>query len=160
MIKIYFIIFLFLFINAINTYAKDILQINDNVIITNHIKKEIELISYTGHVKNELIEINAENNKFFVLIPLYYNKVVIDENKFDPSLLELKIDNKKYSRVIDDDFFEELEIKRFPYIKINFGEHTGFVMFQIDGEGSFSDIELIYKDKILIINNYLNHFNY
>ena len=112
MIKIYFII-LFLSINAINTYAKDILQINDNVIITNHIKKEIELISYTGHVKNELIEINAENNKFFVLIPLYYNKVVIDENKFDPSLLELKIDNKKYSRVIDDDFFEELEIKDF-----------------------------------------------
>ena len=108
----------------------------------------------------KIISVVGARPNFMKAAP-FINTITNNNKSNDNKISHLLVHTgQNYDYELNELFFEELEIKRFPHIKINFGEHIGFILFQIDNDDSFSNIKLIYRNKILKINNYSNHFNY
>tara|TARA_Y100000294_G_C8468938_1_gene301827 strand:- start:185 stop:700 length:516 start_codon:yes stop_codon:yes gene_type:complete len=145
------------FLHASNNH---IIKINDEVFVSDTIIKNYELISYTGHIKDETIEIKAKIGKKFVLIPFYFKKIKINQNKFDPNLIYLHINQRKYSRSKDTTILDDLELKWFPFIKINYGEHSGFLLYYINSITKIIKMDLIYNDNIINIKQITSIYNY
>ena len=124
------------------------------IFISNYISKKIQKISYTGHIKLELIEIEADQGELFVLINVHYNADLSLKNKMDPSKIYLEVNSVSYKRIRNVNLFEDFEIRWFPFIKINFGKHEGFLLFKIPDNEKIESIQLVYKNNIIKINQY------
>ena len=161
LINKFLIIFIFIII-VDNAFAKNtvLFNLNGKVFISNYISKINERISYTGHVKEELIEIDANPEELFVFVPINYKADLKDLIKFDPGRIYLEINKVRYKRNRNVDLFEDLEIKWFPFIQINFGEHEGLLFYKIPDHEQINFIQIVYDDIAIEVNDYVTIFSY
>ena len=61
------------------------------------------------------------------------NQVEIDNYLKDQKDIHIgTLNQRKYSRSKDTTILDDLELKWFPFIKINYGEHSGFLLYYIN----------------------------
>ena len=156
--KIYLLSFFFVQINFL--YANDkIFQLNGEILITSYIEKEIVSVSYTGHLNTEIVEIIADPNKKYVFIPIKYKNY--DTNiKFIPKKIHLSINGRIFKRLKDIDIMDKLELRSFPFLDINFGEHKGFIVYEIPSNIKFKTFSIEYFNFLIKIEKITKIFNY
>jgi len=161
LINKFLLIFIFFIIsnNALSNNAVGF-KINGKVFISNYISKISESISYTGHIKEKLIEKEANPEELFVFVPISYKADKKDLEIFDPDRIYLEINKVRYKRKRNVDIFEDLEIKSFPFIQINFGKHEGLLFYRIPVQEKINIIKIVYDDIAIEVSDYVTKFNY
>lgn len=100
------------------------------------IRKELtmrqEVKTYTGDISIYVSEKKPASNIVYVLVPVEVTKQ--DQTKsvlFDPSQLNLVIDNQSFTRLSDDSFLSDYNITPLPRLRMKQGAHKGTLIYEV-----------------------------
>lgn len=106
---------------------------------------EVEL--YTGDsILHDFENLPTEGHKF-VLVKITANNQDTTMQPLNSLEFKLKVNDQIYSRITDDKFLLNYNIKPFTRLKIKKGTHEGHLLFEIPTAELSNNVTLFYNDK-------------
>ena len=120
-----------------------------NTNVQTKISSTQEYEMYTGDTILQENEKQAPNGFKFVFIEIIAQNQDINTPKLSSDNFTLHIQNKTFSRIRDDIFLLDYQIKPFPHLNLKKGTHKGTLLFEIPEHLDTTNLILQYENTII-----------